>query len=65
MGFFKEFFSELEKPAFAIHWETNIDDESELEKENKGLRQQLNFMKASQIGTKKVNAIDTNFRLLE
>lgn len=61
MGFLKEFFSDLDKPAFMIHWESN-NNEKALERENKELKQRLNFMQPPQIETKKIDVIDVDCR---
>ena len=61
MGFFKEFFSNLDEPAFRIRIIRDAPkrtkaDINPLIEENKRLREQLE--------TKKVNAIDVDYKLL-
>lgn len=72
MGFFKEFFSDLDEPAFLLTWgekETTarrpqrdskwLETETlkRLEQENKELKRLLT--------SKKINSIDTDYKLLE
>lgn len=68
MGFFKEFFSDLDEPAFLLTWgekeaprrQTRIvesDTLRQLAQENRELKRML--------VSKKVNSIDTDYRLIE